>query len=45
MVDIETGETLGEGKEGEVCVRGPTVMKGLTHFTPWPINIITLRVI
>ena len=28
VVDIETGEPLGEGKDGEVCVRGPIVMKG-----------------
>jgi len=28
IVDLETGEALGPGKEGEVCVRGPQVMKG-----------------
>jgi acyl-CoA synthetase (AMP-forming)/AMP-acid ligase II len=28
IVDLETGETLGHKKEGEVCVRGPQVMKG-----------------
>jgi acyl-CoA synthetase (AMP-forming)/AMP-acid ligase II len=28
IVDLETGETLGHNKEGEVCVRGPQVMKG-----------------
>lgn len=27
-MDIQTGETLGEGEDGEVCVRGPIVMKG-----------------
>lgn len=28
IVDVETGEALGPGKEGEVCIRGPQVMKG-----------------
>jgi acyl-CoA synthetase (AMP-forming)/AMP-acid ligase II len=28
IVDLETGELLGPNKEGEVCVRGPQVMKG-----------------
>jgi acyl-CoA synthetase (AMP-forming)/AMP-acid ligase II len=28
VVDLETGELLGANKEGEVCVRGPQVMKG-----------------
>jgi len=28
IVDLETGETLGPNKEGEVCVRGPQIMKG-----------------
>ena len=28
IVDLETGERLGPGQEGEVCVRGPQVMKG-----------------
>ena len=28
VVDLETGESLGPNKEGEVCVRGPQVMKG-----------------
>lgn len=28
MVDVTTGKTLGHGHEGEVCVRGPQVMKG-----------------
>ena len=28
IVDLETGESLGHHKEGEVCVRGPQVMKG-----------------
>jgi acyl-CoA synthetase (AMP-forming)/AMP-acid ligase II len=28
IVNLETGETLGQNKEGEVCVRGPQVMKG-----------------
>jgi acyl-CoA synthetase (AMP-forming)/AMP-acid ligase II len=27
-MDLETGEILGPKKEGEVCVRGPQVMKG-----------------
>lgn len=26
--DVESGRTLDEGKEGEVCVRGPAVMLG-----------------
>jgi len=28
IVDIVTGETLPADKEGEICVRGPNVMKG-----------------
>lgn len=26
---METGEALGPGRDGEICVKGPTVMKGL----------------
>jgi acyl-CoA synthetase (AMP-forming)/AMP-acid ligase II len=28
IVDVETGAELGAGREGEICVRGPQVMKG-----------------
>ncbi|HET6977414.1 MAG TPA: AMP-binding protein [Pyrinomonadaceae bacterium] len=28
IVDLETGEALGTGQKGEVCVRGPQIMKG-----------------
>jgi acyl-CoA synthetase (AMP-forming)/AMP-acid ligase II len=28
VVDLETGAVLGSNQEGEVCVRGPQVMKG-----------------
>jgi acyl-CoA synthetase (AMP-forming)/AMP-acid ligase II len=28
VVDLATGELLGSNKEGEICVRGPQVMKG-----------------
>jgi acyl-CoA synthetase (AMP-forming)/AMP-acid ligase II len=28
IIDLETGEALGPGKKGEVCVRGPQIMKG-----------------
>jgi acyl-CoA synthetase (AMP-forming)/AMP-acid ligase II len=28
VVDLESGETLEHNKEGEVCVRGPQIMKG-----------------
>lgn len=28
IVDLASGESLPEGKEGEVCIRGPQVMKG-----------------
>jgi acyl-CoA synthetase (AMP-forming)/AMP-acid ligase II len=28
IVDLETGGSLGSNKEGEVCVRGPQIMKG-----------------
>jgi acyl-CoA synthetase (AMP-forming)/AMP-acid ligase II len=28
IVDLETGESLGPNQEGEICVRGPQVMKG-----------------
>ena len=28
IIDLETGETLGRNHNGEVCVRGPQIMKG-----------------
>ncbi len=28
IVDLETGEALGPNNEGEICVRGPQIMKG-----------------
>lgn len=28
IVDLETGEALGPGERGEVCVRGPQIMRG-----------------
>ncbi|XP_029207684.2 surfactin synthase subunit 1-like [Acropora millepora] len=28
VIDLETGEALGPGHDGEICVKGPTVMKG-----------------
>jgi acyl-CoA synthetase (AMP-forming)/AMP-acid ligase II len=28
IVDLETGAALGRGERGEVCVRGPQIMKG-----------------
>jgi acyl-CoA synthetase (AMP-forming)/AMP-acid ligase II len=28
IVDVETGELLGHGREGEICMRGPQMMKG-----------------
>jgi acyl-CoA synthetase (AMP-forming)/AMP-acid ligase II len=28
IIDLETGEALGPGQKGEVCVRGPQIMKG-----------------
>jgi acyl-CoA synthetase (AMP-forming)/AMP-acid ligase II len=28
IIDVETGVLLGPNKEGEVCVRGPQIMKG-----------------
>jgi acyl-CoA synthetase (AMP-forming)/AMP-acid ligase II len=28
IIDLETGEPLGPGQKGEVCVRGPQIMKG-----------------
>ena len=28
IIDIDSGEELGCGKTGEICVKGPQVMKG-----------------
>lgn len=28
IVDLESGDALGSGQKGEVCVRGPQIMKG-----------------
>jgi acyl-CoA synthetase (AMP-forming)/AMP-acid ligase II len=28
VIDLETGESLGPNQEGEICVRGPQIMKG-----------------
>lgn len=28
VVDVETGQVLGAGQEGELCVRGPSIMLG-----------------
>ena len=28
IIDLETGEPLGPGERGEICIRGPQVMKG-----------------
>lgn len=28
VVDVQTGQPLGPNKDGEVCIRGPVVMKG-----------------
>ncbi len=28
IIDLETGELLGPNQEGEICVRGPQIMKG-----------------
>ena len=29
IVDVSTGAILGPHQDGEICVRGPTVMKGI----------------
>ena len=28
IIDVDTGATLGPGQDGEMCIRGPTIMKG-----------------
>ena len=28
VVDLKSGEELGEHRDGEICIRGPQVMKG-----------------
>ncbi|XP_066939490.1 uncharacterized protein [Macrobrachium rosenbergii] len=28
IIDMETGDSLGPGKDGEICIKGPLVMKG-----------------
>ena len=28
VVDVDTGESLGPGQHGEICIKGPQVMKG-----------------
>ncbi|XP_035774716.1 luciferin 4-monooxygenase-like [Anopheles albimanus] len=31
VLDLDTGEPLGPGRPGEICVKGPLVMKGYLH--------------
>ena len=31
IVDVSTGDVLGPHQDGEICVKGPTVMKGNTN--------------
>lgn len=33
IIDLETGAALGAGQKGEVCVRGPQIMKGYLNRT------------
>ena len=35
VVDVQTGDLLGPNKEGEVCMRGPTIMKGQFVLSRW----------
>ena len=32
VVNIENGTELGPNEDGEICVKGPTVMKGEKRF-------------
>lgn len=34
IVDADTGESLGAGREGEIAVKGPTLMKGYVKVSP-----------
>ena len=34
IIDLDTGRTLGPNQDGEMCIRGPTVMKGERNESP-----------